>query len=143
MARHLGWGQVRGADAFLRFDEADRPRKTPEVSASRANQSPMTLTPEHFNSSFALAAVDALVIELDPLDGSTFAGKVDDLAAGSFRESSSHFRLEGFIIFKCYDHIMDFDRCIFDPNLQLSKPALPSAHVDAVVIISEIHLLLT
>jgi hypothetical protein len=33
---------------------------------------------------FALAAIDAFVTEIDPLDGATFAGKVDDLAAGSF-----------------------------------------------------------
>jgi hypothetical protein len=82
-------------------------------------------------------------LQIDPLDGSTFARKIDDLAAGSFRESSSQLGFEGLIIFKCYDHIMDFDRRIFHPNLQLFKPALPSADVDLVVIISEIHLRLT
>jgi len=46
-----------------------------------------------------LAAVDALVIEIDPLDGSTFAGEVDDLAARSFRESNSQLGFEGFIIY--------------------------------------------
>ena len=44
------------------------------------------LTPAHFNGSFAFAAIDALVIEIDSLNGSTFAGEVDDTAAGSFRE---------------------------------------------------------
>ncbi len=46
-------------------------------------------------------------------------------------------------IVKCYDHVMDFDRGIFNPNLQLFKSALSSTHVDLVVIVLEIHLLLT
>jgi len=102
-----------------------------------------SLTPEHFYSSFAFAAIGALVIEIDALNGSTFAGEVDDLAAGSFRESMPQFGFEGLIIFKCYDHIIDFDRSIFNPNLQLSKSAIASAYIDPVVIIFEIHLLLT
>jgi hypothetical protein len=44
------------------------------------------LTPEHFNSSFAFAAIDALVIEIDSLDGSTFAGEIDNTAGGFFSE---------------------------------------------------------
>jgi hypothetical protein len=71
------------------------------------------------------------------------AGEVDDTAAGSFREFMPQFGLEGFIVSKCHDHIRDFDRCIFNPNLNLPKPALASAHIDLVVIISEIHLTLT
>jgi hypothetical protein len=117
-------------------------RETPKVSVSLTNDK-RVLPPEHFNSSFAFAAIDTLVIEIDSLDGSTFAGEVDDLAAGSFRESMPQFGFEGLIIFKCYDHVIDFDRGIFNPNLQLSKSALASAHVDPVAIIFEIHLLLT
>lgn len=50
------------------------------------------LTPEHFYSSFALTAIDALVMEIDSLKGSTFAGDVDD--RGIFNKptlTSAHF----------------------------------------------------
>jgi hypothetical protein len=123
--------------------DSDRPRETPKVSASLTSSDKRLLTPAHFNSSFAFAAIDALVIEIDSLDGSTFAGEVDDTAPGSLREFMPQFRLEGCIVAKCHDHIMDFNRRILNPNLKLFKPALASAHVDLVVIISEIHLTLT
>ena len=44
------------------------------------------LTREHLDRSFAFAAIDAFVTEINPLDGATFAGKVNYLAAGSFSE---------------------------------------------------------
>jgi hypothetical protein len=101
------------------------------------------LTREHCNSSFAFTAIDAPVVEIDSPNGSTVAREVDDTAAGSFRESMAQVGLEGFIVSKCHDHIRDFDRCISNSNLNLSKPPLASAHIDLVVIIFEIHLTLT
>ena len=65
------------------------------------------------------------------------------MASGSFREFMPQFGLEGCIVAKCHEHIIDFDRRILYPNLKLFKPALASAHVDPVVIIFEIHLTLT
>ena len=37
-----------------------------------------SLQPEHFYSCFAFTAIDALVFEIDSLNGSTLAGDVDD-----------------------------------------------------------------
>ena len=36
------------------------------------------LTSEHFDSAFAFAAIEALVVEIDSLNGSTLAGDVDN-----------------------------------------------------------------
>ena len=101
------------------------------------------LTREHLDRAFAFAAIDAFITEIDPLDGATFARKVDDLTARSFSEFMPYFRLEGFIVDHCHDHVEDFDGRILNCNPKLSKPAFALADIDAVVIFFEVHLTLT
>ena len=54
------------------------------------------LTPEHFYSSFALAAIGAGVFK-------EFVEKIDDAAGGLVREFIAQFRREGFIVAKCHE----------------------------------------
>ena len=101
------------------------------------------LTAEHFNGSSTFTTIDTFVIEIDPFNRPTVAGKVDGTSTGSFRESVTHWGCEGFIVSEGYNHIGNFDRRIPNPHLKLFKPAFASADIDSIVIIPEIHLTLT
>ncbi len=50
-----------GVRMLLRCVESDRPRETPKVKSPSRSNNNFILTREHFNSSFAFAAIDALV----------------------------------------------------------------------------------
>ena len=63
------------------------------------------LTAEHFNDSFTFTTIDTFVIEIDPLNGPTFAGEVDGAGARSFRKSVTDCGFEGLIVSEGYNHI--------------------------------------
>ena len=121
----------------MRRGEMPKSRHLPRKQRQQA------LTAEHFDNSFAFATIDAFVSEIDPLNRSSIAGKIDDSGAGSLIKAVTQRGFESLIVFEGHDHIGNFDGRIFDSQLKLFEAAFVPAYVYLVVIVSEIHLTLT
>jgi hypothetical protein len=95
------------------------------------------------NESFAVAAIDTFVAEIDVLDPSAIAGEVNGFVACALGKPMAKLGSKSFVILKSHDHVRNLYRRILDSQLKLTEPAFPSPDIDPIAVVSEIHLAAT
>jgi len=91
----------------------------------------------YFASSFA--SIDSAIIKIDLFDHSALAWEIDYAGTGAFGEAMAHFWTKLLVVAESHDQIGNFNRRVFNLELNLSEPAFVKSQFDAVVVVSEVY----
>jgi hypothetical protein len=108
------------------------------LAALTLETSSLPLSAVDFHFPFALARADAAVSEVDSFDRSAIAGKIDNVRARSLSKAKARSRTESLIVAESDNHVVHFDRGVFDSYLKLPETTFALSDLDAIVLAAKI-----